>query len=353
MSHHTRTDMGQIAFLGSGETAYAGGRLFEALAKNLSQPLRIAMLETPAGFEVNSGQVAGKVGDFIQTRLQNYKPQVAVIPARKRGTAFSPDDPKILKPMLQANLLYMGAGSPTYAVRQLKDSLAWHILRARHRMGATLVFASAAVVSVSASALPVYEIYKVGEDVHLKPGLDFFAPFGLNLTFVPHWNNAEGGEDVDTSRCFVGVDRFEEWRAMLPEDQVVVGLDEHTGLVWDMASGSCHVSGVGSVTVMRPDTTQVFPNGSEFDIEQLGDCCNWPEPEDDIPAEVWKMVQRASDSAGAESAPSDEVLALAEQRQQARTDKDWAAADRLRDQLAALGWTVKDTPDGPQLEQRS
>jgi len=46
--------IGQIAFLGSGETSLAGGRIFESLAKNISDPLRIALLETPAGFELNS-----------------------------------------------------------------------------------------------------------------------------------------------------------------------------------------------------------------------------------------------------------------------------------------------------------
>ncbi len=46
------------------------------------------------------------------------------------------------------------------------------------------------------------------------------------------------------------------------------------------------------------------------------------------------------------------VLALAEQRQQARAGKDWPASDRLRDEIAALGWIVKDTKDGPKLTQR-
>ena len=57
--------LGQIAFLGSGETSLAGGRIFEALARKIDGPLRIALLETPAGFELNSPQVVGKVGDFM------------------------------------------------------------------------------------------------------------------------------------------------------------------------------------------------------------------------------------------------------------------------------------------------
>src|SRR6186997_1705576 len=166
--------LGRIAFLGSGETSLAGGRIFEALVRDIREPLRIALMETPAGFELNSAQVVGRVGEFMTARLQNYKPIVDIIPARKKGSAFSPDDPKVLKPLLYANLIFMGPGSPTYAIRQLKDTLAWDVIRARHRLGAALIFASAATISVGAHALPVYEVYKVGEDVHTKDGLNLF-----------------------------------------------------------------------------------------------------------------------------------------------------------------------------------
>jgi len=47
-----------------------------------------------------------------------------------------------------------------------------------------------------------------------------------------------------------------------------------------------------------------------------------------------------------------EVLALVEQRQQARADKEWKKSDELRDAILALGWVVKDTKDGPKLTAR-
>ena len=84
---------GKVAFLGSGETSLAGGRIFESLVRDLKEPLRIALMETPAGFELNSTQVVSRVGEFMASRLQNYKPVVDLVPARKKGSAFSPDDP--------------------------------------------------------------------------------------------------------------------------------------------------------------------------------------------------------------------------------------------------------------------
>jgi len=339
--------LGQIAFLGSGETSLAGGRVFESLARALPQPVRIAVLETPAGFELNSHQVAGKVADFLKTRLANYTPIVDVVSARKRGTPFSPDEAEIVKPLLYANMIFMGPGSPTYATRQLKDSLAWEIIRARHRLGATLAFASAATFSIGDWALPVYEIYKVGEDVHTKTGLNLFADYGLHVSFVPHWNNADGGDDLDTSRCFIGMERFDPWCKLLPDENTTIGLDEHTGLIIDFASGTCEVNGVSSVSLVRDCDPKMYPAGAKFSLSEIGEL-NIPNPiERGIRADVWEMVINAPPSE--EDKPSERVLKLLEGRQQARLNKQWAESDRLRDQISALGWTVQDTKEGQKL----
>ena len=37
------------------------------------------------------------------------------------------------------------------------------------------------------------------------------------------------------------------------------------------------------------------------------------------------------------------------EREEAREARDFERADRLRDELAARGWQVRDTPEGPQL----
>lgn len=40
---------------------------------------------------------------------------------------------------------------------------------------------------------------------------------------------------------------------------------------------------------------------------------------------------------------------LAAEREAARGHSDWAAADAVRDRIAALGWQVRDTRTGPEL----
>lgn len=44
-----------------------------------------------------------------------------------------------------------------------------------------------------------------------------------------------------------------------------------------------------------------------------------------------------------------EIIALAEKRAEARKAKDFAEADRLRDEIAALGWQIKETRQGTEI----
>ena len=63
----------------------------------------------------------------------------------------------------------------------------------------------------------------------------------------------------------------------------------------------------------------------------------------------WELANRVLALEGESATIPAEVLALVEQRQQARARRDWAESDRLRDAIAALGWIVKDTKDGPKI----
>jgi hypothetical protein len=369
---------GLIVLFGSGEISPSGRKAWEAVLNRLPPSPKIALLETPAGFELNSARVIGRVAEFLEQRLQNHRPRVVTIPARQRGTPFSPDDPGIVEPLLTADAIFMGPGSPSYAVRQLDQSLAWNYLVARHRLGAPLILASAATIAISYCALPVYEIFKVGEDLHWKKGLDFFGLYGLQLVFVPHWNNAEGGAELDTSRCFMGQSRFARLTEMLPEDLTIVGLDENTALIMDPQSGECQVIGAGGVTLLhtghihtwgerapgmggsgleeiaeqRDAHVHFYQNGERFSLSEIGPFRAY-HPEANLPVEVWKRAQLALQPAEAEAAagPPSEILELAARRQAAREARNWTESDTLREQMAGLGWMVKDTKEGMLIEK--
>lgn len=383
---------GPIVLFGSGETSPTGRKILDSILRHLPRSPKIALLETPAGFELNSTQVIERIGDFLKIRLQNYAPRTVIVPARKRGTPFSPDDPQVIEPLYTADLIFMGPGSPTYAVRQLQGSLAWNAILARHRLGAAIALASAAVVAISTYALPVYEIYKVGEDLHWKPGLDLFGNYGLPLVFVPHWNNNDGGEELDTSRCFMGQARFIKLMEMLPPELTVVGIDEKTGLIIYPEDGTCKVVGVGGVTLLhtgdahpgssgeqelegtglseiahqRGGHVDRFKNGETFLLSHIwsrigshtgSQYGSFPQPEPGfgLPEDVWQKAVSSANSPEradldpADLQPPDVILQKVKEREQARSVRDWAEADRLRNEIAGLGWQVMDTPEGPRL----
>ena len=50
--------------------------------------------------------------------------------------------------------------------------------------------------------------------------------------------------------------------------------------------------------------------------------------------------------------PGEEVAQLLAARQEARSAKDWARSDEIRDRLSALGWDVRDTADGQELKRK-
>lgn len=59
----------------------------------------------------------------------------------------------------------------------------------------------------------------------------------------------------------------------------------------------------------------------------------------------------AACEAAHKAAVPEEIAALVKKRAEAKAAKDWAAADALRAEIAAKGWSVKDTKEGPVVEK--
>jgi cyanophycinase-like exopeptidase len=343
---------GLIALVGSGETTRYGGQVFERLASRYPGGSTIAILETPAGFELNSPAVAGRVAGYLRKRLKNHLPDIQVIPARAKGSELSPDNPQVIQPLASASLVFMGPGSPSYAVRQLAGSLAWKMICDRFWQGASLALASAAAIACGKLALPIYEIYKVGEDPHWKPGLDFFGGIGLALAIIPHYNNHDGGAELDTSCCFMGASRFRQLYDRLPKSVTVVGIDEMTTLVIDLAGECCDVMGMGQVHLLRDNSEKVYIAGKTFALTELGDYQASRIAALLSEAIDHKPVTQANGHADREIPVPPEVLELAAERQNTRAHGNWESADRLRKKIESLGWQITDTGEGFQLSKK-
>jgi peptidase E len=168
----------------------------------------------------------------------------------------------------QADYVLIGPGSPSYAVRQWRETAIPDILAKRVEEGGCLVAASAAALTVGRFTLPVYEVYKVGQDLHWVDGMDLLGRFGMNLVVIPHWNNAEGGNH-DTRFCYMGEPRFRKLESLLPEGSSVLGLDEHTACLIDLETEEAVIRGIGRVTLRRSGAERSFERGERFPVHVL------------------------------------------------------------------------------------
>jgi len=66
---------------------------------------------------------------------------------------------------------------------------------------------------------------------------------------------------------------------------------------------------------------------------------------------AWERIDTVLGVGRAEEEASAELVALMEERTEARKSKDFSRADAIRDELAEQGWTIEDTPKGPRLKR--
>ena len=256
---------GIVALMGSGELTSTMVEVHKALLTRLGPSPRAVFLDTPAGFQLNADQISARAVEYFRRRVGHDLAVASFKSARATPAGVAEQAFHLLR---SADYILIGPGSPTYAVRQWKGTPIPDILVRRVAGGACLVAASAAALTVGRFTLPVYEIYKVGEDLHWVEGVDVLGRLGLDLVVIPHWNNAEGGTH-DTRFCYMGEPRFRELEGMLPEGLGILGLDEHTACVLDLDAGEAVVRGIGGVTLRRGGTEARFGRGARIPLEVL------------------------------------------------------------------------------------
>jgi hypothetical protein len=269
---------GHIVLMGSGELTATMVEVHKDMIARLGPAARAVFLDTPAGFQLNADQISAKAGEYFRDKV-GHAMALASYKSKTQAALFESE--KAFIALKQADFVLIGPGSPTYAVRQWAGTPVTDILAQRIASGGCLVAASAAALTVGRFTLPVYEIYKVGEDLRWEPGIDLLGRFGLNLVVVPHWNNAEGGTH-DTRFCFMGEPRFKALERLLPDDVVILGLEEHTACIIDLARNEVRIRGIGSVVLHRAGSQRVLKKNEILPLNILQG--QWLEPSARRPA---------------------------------------------------------------------
>ena len=410
-----------LTIMGSGETTPTMVRVHRAVFDRLGdRPVPAVLLDTPYGFQENAQDISNRAMDYFRDSVGH--------PISVASFLSADVDPLVRETAVNrirsSRLAFAGPGSPSYALRQWSETEMPRLLAEKLARGGAVTMASAAALTLGRFTIPVYEIYKVGEEPRWLPGLDLLTPLGLPVAVVPHYDNAEGGNH-DTRFCYLGERRLRKLEEELPPEVFILGVDGHTALVLDLDTGRGDVMGLGVVTVRKDGRSTVFPAGSSLSVSDLlaaargRAASNLPTPSaDDVPAagpkaaevhplrdEIARLdsVFNASLDQCDASAAVRAILALEEtiqawagdtdqsdalaiarstlrgaivclgdlaaegsrdpreliapfvdallaERVRARSDRDWAAADAIRDRLLAAGIEIHDSPEGTSWE---
>jgi peptidase E len=252
--------------MGSGELTATMVEVHKEILNRLGNAPKVFFLDTPAGFQLNADQLSQKAVEYFRVNV-GYPMEVVSFKSKDAPTLEAEQAFRMLR---EVDYLLVGPGSPTYAIRQWRETPIPEILERRIEKGACLVAASAAALTVGPFSLPVYEIYKVGQELHWVEGLDILGHFGLKAVVVPHWNNAEGGTH-DTRFCFMGENRFRMLQSLLPEEAGILGIDEHTACIIDLDREEALVKGIGTVTLRHQEFEKVFVRGEQFPMGLLSE----------------------------------------------------------------------------------
>ena len=352
--------MGQLprllVLIGSGETAAQMARGHRMIATRLAgegrrvRHVSAAVNDTPYGVQSNADALTAGLVDFfgrrvgLDTTVASFRRSDDELVSRE--TAFAR--------IRDADFVFTGPGSPSYALRQWSDSPIRDLLADKLRVGGAVVLASAAALTVGRLTVPVYEIYKAGEDPYWLPGLDVLSTIGINAAVIPHYDNREGA-DHDTRFCFLGEKRLIALEEQMPDDVFILGIDEHTAVIVDLDAGLVSVMGRGALTVRRRGDSRVFAAGAELAIDQLGNIDPRPNaqpttragtPVSEVAQRLIDVERQLADLRGRASLLEPLVEAVLEVRRLARSSGDFATADAIRDRLLALGIDIADAADG-------
>ena len=365
-----------LAIMGSGETAPTMAKVHRALFERLGEATaRGTIIDTPYGFQENADELSARTVEFFETSVGR---EVTVASCRSRDVDAVTLATAVAR-IREAAYVMAGPGSPSYALRQWAGGPIPGALADKLAHGGIVTMASAAALTLGVVTIPVYEIYKVGEEPRWLDGLDLLGPAtGLRAAVVPHYDNAEGGTH-DTRFCYMGERRLRVLERALPDGAFILGVDGHTAAVLDLDRRVASVSGLGGLTIRVAGRSSFFPAGSEVAFETLGRVAEELaagasmesiEAMEAADAARWSVASGASDADGAlpgagpglgfgriatARAPLRDVMAELEGGFIAALDRDdtVAAVAALLDLDGAISARIRAGEDSPDLDNAS
>src|SRR5260370_3173732 len=124
----------------------------QELIARVSQPrLNAIFLDTPFGFQQNADELAARTIAYFREHLGC---EISLASFRHSGRATTLEFEQFLARLSEANYVFAGPGSPTYALRHWRDTEGRGRLAEKVAQGGFGAFASAAGIRLGAHAPP-------------------------------------------------------------------------------------------------------------------------------------------------------------------------------------------------------
>src|SRR4051812_40014004 len=157
-----------LVIMGSGETSPTMVKTHREVFERLGPlPVPAVLLDTPFGFQENAAELSAKAIDYFRESVGR---SIEVAGYRSEDEVGSLAHETMLARLRESRFVFAGPGSPSYALRHWRTSRVPELLAKKLRTGGAVVFASAAACTLGQVALPVYEVYKVGEPAQWLDG---------------------------------------------------------------------------------------------------------------------------------------------------------------------------------------
>jgi len=261
-----------LTIMGSGETAPTMVKVHRAVVERLRdsgapEGVLGLLLDTPFGFQTNAAEISVRAVTYFR---ESVGAALEVAGMRSSADLAGENGHEIIARMVELPLVFAGPGSPSYALRQWRDTLVPSVLKEKLTLGGAVTFASAAALTLGSATVPVYEVYKVGEEPRWLEGLDLLSTLGLPAVVIPHYDNAEG-QTHDTRYCYLGEERLSMMEKELEAGTFVLGVDEHTAVCIDFEAATAVVMGIGAVTVRVHGDSARIETGETVALDRILD----------------------------------------------------------------------------------
>jgi cyanophycinase-like exopeptidase len=239
---------GSLALVGSGEYLPAMAAFEKSLlADGIANGKQSAYVQIPTAAGRESHDSLNYWKNLGQQQADRIGVQPIFLPIYSRDDAFKQEHVDVIK---NSALMYMSGGDPHHLAEVLIDTPVWAAMLENWQSGASLAGCSAGAMVLSAQ-IPNFRMLKRSP----SKGLNLLA----EIRVIPHFNKFFKWIPESAAKVLLHV----------PDDSILIGVDEMTAIVKRSGSDSWIVVGDATVHVLKGLPDQQLHDGQEIKLSIL------------------------------------------------------------------------------------